>query len=60
MGSRLPSLRFGTAHIWNNLFESAESSGINSRMGAQVLVENNVFKNVAKAIVTNLDSSEDG
>jgi len=60
IGSRLPSLRFGTGHIFNNLFETADSSGINSRMGAQVLVENNVFKNIKAAIVTNLDSSEQG
>lgn len=29
-------------------------------MGAQVLVEHSSFTNVKKAIVTNLDSSEDG
>jgi pectate lyase len=29
-------------------------------MGAQVFVEQNSFTNVAKAIVTNLDSKEDG
>jgi len=60
MGSRLPSLRFGTGHIFNNVFENVESSGINSRMGAQVLVEANSFTNVNKALTTNLDSSQQG
>jgi len=58
--SRLPSLRFGTGHIYNNLFEDVSTSGINSRMGAQVLVEYNVFINVVKPLVTNLDSAQDG
>jgi len=58
--SRLPSLRFGTAHIYNNLFEDVAASTINSRMGAQVLVERNVFRNVKRPIITNLDSAQDG
>jgi len=60
VNSRNPSLRFGTGHIWNNLFENVGSSTINSRMGAQVLVENNVFINARRTIITNLDSREDG
>lgn len=60
VNSRNPSLRFGTAHIWNNLFENVPSSTINSRMGAQCLVENNVFINARRTIITNLDSREDG
>ncbi|XP_037035155.1 pectate lyase A-like [Bradysia coprophila] len=60
LNSRVPSLRFGTAHLWNNLFEDIDSSTINSRMGAQVLVENNIFINVRRTIITNLDSREDG
>jgi pectate lyase len=58
--SRLPSLRFGTGHIFNNVYENIATSGINSRMGAQVLVEGNVFDNVKRALVTNLDSAEEG
>jgi len=58
--SRMPSLRFGTGHIYNNIFENIEASTINSRMGAQVLVENNVFVNAKRTIITNLDSSQDG
>lgn len=60
VNSRNPSLRFGTAHIWNNLFENVGASTINSRMGAQTLVENNVFINARRTIITNLDSREDG
>lgn len=49
VGSRTPSLRFGTGHVLNSLFERA-STGINARMGAQVLVENNVFHDVRRPI----------
>jgi len=58
--SRLPSIRFGTGHIYNNLFENVESSTVNSREGAQVLVQNNVFVNVRRSINTNLDSVVQG
>jgi pectate lyase len=60
VNSRVPSLRFGTGHIWNNLYENVGASTINSRMGAQVFVENNVFINARRTIITNLDSREDG
>lgn len=43
VNSRTPSLRFGTGHIFNSFFDV--NDGINSRQGAQVLVENNVFYN---------------
>ncbi|KAK0715095.1 polysaccharide lyase family 1 protein [Lasiosphaeris hirsuta] len=57
-GSRGPSLRFGTGHIYNSYYENTHSA-INTRMGAQVLVENNVFKNVTNPI-TSVDSPEVG
>ncbi|KAL2105075.1 hypothetical protein VUR80DRAFT_9062 [Thermomyces stellatus] len=60
VNSRLPSVRFGTAHIYNSCYRGTETSGINSRMGAQVLVENSSFTNTRRAIVTNLDSDEEG
>lgn len=60
VGSRLPSLRFGTGHIYNNVYERVETSGINSRMGAQVLVERNIFVDTVRPLTTNLDSSEQG
>lgn len=58
--SRLPSIRFGTAHIYNNYYVNVTGSGINSRMGAEVLVESNVFRNTKAPISTNLDSREEG
>lgn len=60
INSRAPSIRFGTAHIYSSCYEDVPASGVNSRMGAQVLVEENSFTNVRRAIVTNLDSSEEG
>ncbi|CZR60293.1 probable pectate lyase A [Phialocephala subalpina] len=40
--SRGPSLRFGTGHIFNNYYNEVVD-GINTRDGAQVLVESNTF-----------------
>lgn len=60
VNSRLPSLRFGTGHIYNSCFENNPTSGINSRMGAQVLVQNSHFVNTKLAITTNLDSDIQG
>ncbi|KAI9149967.1 Pectate lyase A [Paramyrothecium foliicola] len=60
INSRAPSIRFGTAHIFSSCYEDIPTSGVNSRMGAQVLVEGNSFTNVKRAIVTNLDSAEEG
>ena len=42
--SRTPLLRGGTAHIYNNYYESLHESGINSRAGAHAKVDNNYFK----------------
>ncbi|PSN67809.1 pectate lyase [Corynespora cassiicola Philippines] len=42
INSRGPSFRFGTGHIYNNYYENA-ADGINSRLGAQILAQNNVF-----------------
>uniref|UniRef100_A0A0W0G9Q2 Pectate lyase domain-containing protein n=1 Tax=Moniliophthora roreri TaxID=221103 RepID=A0A0W0G9Q2_MONRR len=41
LNPRTPSLPFGTGHIYNNYFKS-NNDGINTRVGAQLLVENNV------------------
>jgi pectate lyase len=42
----MPSIRFGRAHIFNNFYENNLSgSGVNTRMGAVVLVEGNYFLN---------------
>ncbi|POS75147.1 hypothetical protein DHEL01_v206462 [Diaporthe helianthi] len=60
LGSRMPSMRFGTAHVFNSVFKDCPQSGINARMGAQVLVENNIFDNVKRAIATDLDTNVPG
>ncbi|CAA7269158.1 unnamed protein product [Cyclocybe aegerita] len=49
LNSRLPSFRFGRGHIFNNLFQNP-NDGINTRLGAQLLVENNVFASTKKPI----------
>lgn len=49
INSRGPSLRFGTGHFFNNYYNGV-SDGINARLGAQVLVENNVWVNSKKPL----------
>ncbi|KAI0517070.1 polysaccharide lyase family 1 protein [Xylaria bambusicola] len=60
VNSRLPSFRFGTGHVYSSCFENNPTSGINSRMGAQMLIEGNYFSSTKRAIVTDLDSDQDG
>ena len=45
LNSRVPLVRGATAHIYNNYYDGVRSSGINSRAGAEVKVENNYFEN---------------
>jgi pectate lyase len=49
INSRGPSIRFGTGHFFNNYY-NAVGDGINARLGAQVLVENNVWVNSKKPL----------
>ncbi|THV42057.1 pectate lyase family protein [Glycomyces buryatensis] len=44
LNSRVPLLRAGTAHTYNNHFTGIVESGINSRVGAKVKVDNNYFE----------------
>ncbi|KAJ1302902.1 hypothetical protein OPQ81_003201 [Rhizoctonia solani] len=55
VNSRLPSLRFGTGHIYNNYMKNVLNSGVDSRDSAQTLVESNVFENVLLPIETALN-----
>ena len=59
-GSRMPSIRFGKAHVFNNYYrDNPDGSGVNSRMGAVVRVEGNHFENTENPIVF-LDSAKTG
>ncbi|KAF4565316.1 polysaccharide lyase 1 family protein [Pleurotus pulmonarius] len=49
INSRTPSFRFGTGHLFNNVFDS-NGDGINTRDGAQLLIENNVWSASKKPI----------
>ncbi|KAG8787122.1 hypothetical protein FRC12_015889 [Ceratobasidium sp. 428] len=43
LNSRTPSFRFGHGHIFNNYFYTNQD-GINTRVGAELLVQNNVWE----------------
>ncbi|KAJ7165669.1 pectate lyase [Mycena crocata] len=49
LSSRTPSFRFGHGHIFNNVFDNNDD-GINTRDGAQLLVENNVWTGTDKPL----------
>ncbi|WP_327351364.1 pectate lyase family protein [Streptomyces sp. NBC_01304] len=57
--SRIPSLRFGTGHFYDNYVQGADTA-VHSRMGAQMLVENNVFASTKVAVTTSRSSDVDG
>jgi pectate lyase len=50
--SRLPLFRYGHGHLYNNYYNEIHSTGINSRRGAELLIENNVFENTQNPIVS--------
>ncbi|WP_416305984.1 pectate lyase family protein [Neptunicella sp. SCSIO 80796] len=50
--SRLPLFRYGHGHLYNNYYNEIHSTAINSRIGAELLVENNVFENTQNPIVS--------
>jgi pectate lyase len=70
LNSRTPSFRFGTGHIFNNVFDDVSTrsfcvashgltrlqnnDGINTRDGAQLLVENNVWSSTSDLDASNL------
>ncbi|MFH5927161.1 hypothetical protein [Roseomonas xinghualingensis] len=59
VGSRCPSVRFGVAHVWGNVLEDVETSGVNCRQGAQVHIERNTFIRVHNPVVA-IDSKQVG
>ncbi|WP_372664773.1 pectate lyase family protein [Amycolatopsis kentuckyensis] len=60
VNSRLPSLRFGTGHAYDNYFRSVTGSAVHSRMNAQFLAQNNVFESTKVCLETTGDSDVDG
>ncbi|NLY76092.1 MAG: pectate lyase, partial [Firmicutes bacterium] len=59
INSRLPLYRGGQGHIYNNFYKDIFTSAVNSRLDAQLRVENNVFINVKNPICS-LDSDTIG
>ncbi|KAI0203648.1 polysaccharide lyase family 1 protein [Astrocystis sublimbata] len=59
LNSRAPLFRFGTGHIFNSYYSNVNTA-INTRMGAQVLVESTVFENCGKKAIYFADSKETG
>jgi pectate lyase len=50
--SDAPRVRFGTVHVFDNLYEDLTGNAVISQMGAMVLVEGNVFARVDIPITT--------
>jgi pectate lyase/glycosyltransferase involved in cell wall biosynthesis len=50
--SRTPSIRFGTLHAFNNLYERVDGSAVNVRTGSRGLIEANVFTDCEAAAVS--------
>ncbi|MBN2166460.1 MAG: T9SS type A sorting domain-containing protein [Marinilabiliaceae bacterium] len=49
-GSRLPLLRFGQHHYFNNYMEGCEGDGVNLRINTNAYIENNYFKDSKKPL----------
>lgn len=54
--SRMPLLRYATAHSFNNYFDGIADSGMNPRLGGQIKAENNYFTNAKNPIGTFYDT----
>jgi pectate lyase len=52
VGSRAPMVRDGEVHVYDNYYKDIDSSAINLRMGAEGLIQNNVFEDVKNPIVS--------
>lgn len=52
LNSRVPLLRFATAHAYNNYYNGIVESGMNPRIGGKIKAENNYFVNARNPIGT--------
>jgi pectate lyase len=59
LNSRVPLLRGGTAHVYNNHYVGIVESGINSRAGGKAKVDNNYFED-SKDVLGTFYTSERG
>lgn len=59
LNSRGPSFRFGTGHIFNSYYDNVNTA-INTRLGAQLLVESTVFENSGDKAIYFADSDTTG
>jgi pectate lyase len=50
--SRVPLFRFGQGHLYNNYYYNIIDTGINSRMGARLRIENNHFESSKNPVVS--------
>lgn len=49
--SRVPMIRGGLAHIYNNKYINILSRGLDSRYGAEAYVENNIYENCKNNVI---------
>lgn len=56
LNSRVPAIRSGYGHIYNNLYDGIKSSGANCRINAEVYIEDNIFENSKKPVCADEDS----
>ncbi|KAI1420112.1 polysaccharide lyase family 1 protein [Xylaria sp. FL1777] len=59
LNSRGPSIRFGTGHIFNSYYDNVNTA-VNTRLGAQVLVESTVFESCGDKAIYFADSDTTG
>lgn len=57
VNSRLPLFRFGQGHLFNNYYKNILETGMNSRMGAVLKVESNVFEDAKNPLVSYYSSA---
>lgn len=55
LNSRGPSFRFGTGHVYNNYYLNM-NDGVNTRDGAELLVENNVWEGTCSEALYSTDA----